>query len=68
MTALVLLCVRWSLFLPLCASPVLSLSALVDFRRGSCLSVILRQSPDPGVKECELGAMTIKTFPQGGQC
>lgn len=62
------LSVWWSLFLPPCASPAFSVSALVDFRRGSCLSAILRQSRDPGVKECEPGAVTIETFPQGRQC
>lgn len=46
-------------------SPGFSVSVLVDFRRGSCLSAILRQSRDPEVKECEPGAVTIKTFPWG---
>lgn len=41
-------CEQRSLFLPQCASPALCVSALVDFRRGSCLSAILRQSPDLG--------------------
>lgn len=52
-------------FLPPCVSLAFSGSALVDFRRGSCLSAILRQSPDPGVKECEPRAVTIKILPRG---
>lgn len=59
------LCVWWSLFLPLCASPAVSVSAFVDFRRGSCLSAILRQSPDPGVKECEPGGCDDQDLPSG---
>ena len=61
----VLLSVRWSLFLPLWASPAFSVSALVDFRRGSCLSAILRQSPDPGVKECEPGGCDDQDLSSG---
>lgn len=57
--------VGWSLFLSPYVSPAFTVSALADFRRGSCLSAILRQSRDPRVKECEPGAVTIKTFPQG---
>lgn len=60
-----LLNMGWSLFLSPYVSPAFTVSALADFRRGSCLSAILRQSRDPGVKECEPGAVTIKTFPQG---
>lgn len=55
----------WSLILPPWASPAFSVSALVDFRRGSCLSAILRQSRDPEVKECEPGGCDNQDLPSG---
>ncbi|KAK5851777.1 hypothetical protein PBY51_023304 [Eleginops maclovinus] len=66
MTMCLLLCVWWSLFLPLCGSPQRSVCQLLLISAREVASVLSSdKSPDPGVKECEPGTVTIKTFPLG---
>ena len=53
----------------LCVRLQCSVCQLLLISAGEVASVLSSdKSPDPGVKECELGAVTIETFPRAGQC